>query len=181
MIPVLLILIPLIAGLASFFLKNDKAVRSWVLLSSFITLAVSVLGLTVLKDAKYLQHHCEWMQALGSSFSVKLDGMGQLLCLLNAIAYPLVILSTWNSSYKKSNNFFALMLLAQAGMMGVFLANGCIVVLFLLGTGIDTYVFSLFAMGWRKKNCCYFQILYLHFRWFTVNAYRDFVCVFSYS
>ena len=44
------------------------------------------------------------------------------------------------------------MLLAQAGMMGVFLANGCFVVLFLLGTGIDTDVFSLLAMGRRKKD-----------------------------
>src|SRR6186713_1082743 len=108
MIPVLLILVPLLAGLATFFLKNDKTARSWVLFSSFITLLVSILGLTVLKEAKYLEHHCEWMAALGSSFSVKLDGMGQLLCLLNAVAYPLVILATWNSSYKKPNNFFGL-------------------------------------------------------------------------
>ncbi len=157
MIPVLLILIPLIAGLASFFLKNDKAVRSWVLFSSFITLAVSILGLTVLKDAKYLQHQCEWMQALGSSFSVKLDGMGQLLCLLNAVAYPLVILSTWNSSYKKSNNFFGLMLLAQAGMMGVFLSMDALLFYFFWELALIPMYFLCSQWGGEKRIAVTFK------------------------
>ena len=112
MVPLLLILIPLLTGLTAFFIKNEKAVRSWVLLSSGLTLSISLLGLTVLKEDKFLQFQCEWLQTLGSSFSVRLDGMGQLLCLLNAVAYPLILLATWNSSYKKSHNFFALMLLA---------------------------------------------------------------------
>ncbi|RYG51233.1 MAG: NADH-quinone oxidoreductase subunit M, partial [Chitinophagaceae bacterium] len=122
MIAVLLILIPLLTGLAAFFFRDEKAVRSWALFSSLLTLAVSILGLTVFKEAKYLSYQCEWMQGLGSSFSVGLDGMGQVLCLLTAVAYPVIFLATWNSSYKKANNFFALMLLAQVGLMGVFLA-----------------------------------------------------------
>jgi NADH-quinone oxidoreductase subunit M len=157
MIPVLLILIPLIAGLASFFLKNDKSVRLWVLFSSFITLAVSILGLTVLKEAKYLEHHCEWMQALGSSFSVKLDGMGQLLCLLNAVAYPLVILSTWNSSYKKSNNFFGLMLLAQAGMMGVFLSMDALLFYFFWELALIPMYFLCSQWGGEKRIAVTFK------------------------
>ena len=157
MIPVLLILIPLIAGLASFFLKNDRSLRSWVLFSSFITLAVSILGLTVLKDAKYLAHHSEWMQALGSSFSVKLDGMGQLLCLLNAVAYPLVILATWNSKYKKPNNFFALMLLAQAGMMGVFLATDALLFYFFWELALIPMYFLCSQWGGEKRIAVTFK------------------------
>ncbi len=157
MIPVLLILIPLIAGLASFFLKNDKSVRIWVLFSSFITLAVSILGLTVLNDAKYLAHQCEWMQTIGSSFSVKLDGMGQLLCLLNAIAYPLVILSTWNSSYRKSSNFFGLMLLAQAGMMGVFLATDALLFYFFWELALIPMYFLCSQWGGEKRIAVTFK------------------------
>lgn len=157
MIPVLLILIPLIAGLASFFIKNDKSVRTWVLFSSFTTLAVSILGLTVLKESKYLAHHYEWMQALGSSFSVKLDGMGQLLCLLNAIAYPLVILSTWNSSYKKPNNFFGLMLLAQAGMMGVFLATDALLFYFFWELALIPMYFLCSQWGGEKRIAVTFK------------------------
>jgi NADH-quinone oxidoreductase subunit M len=122
MIAVLLILVPLLSGFTAFFLKNERSVRSWALFSSLATLVVSILGVAVLKDPKYLAYQTEWMGSLNSSFSVKLDGMGQLLCLLNAVAFPVIFVATWRSNYKNANNFFALMLLTQAGMMGVFLA-----------------------------------------------------------
>src|SRR5580765_5239921 len=103
MIPVLLIVIPLLSGLTAFFFKNERAVRSWALFSSLITLAVSLLGLTVLKDSSWLQYKVDWISSIGSSFFVKLDGMGQVLCLLTSLAFPLVFISTWNSQYKKAN------------------------------------------------------------------------------
>jgi NADH-quinone oxidoreductase subunit M len=46
--------------------------------------------------------------------------MSKLLCLLTAVAYPIIFIATWKNSYKKAHNFFALMLLTQAGLMGVF-------------------------------------------------------------
>ena len=122
MIPVLLIVIPLVSGLASFAIKNDRAVRSWALISSIATMAVSLLGLTILNKGSYLQFHASWISSINTSFSVKLDGMGQILCLLTAVSFPLVFISTWNSQYKRPNNFFALMLLMQVGLMGVFVA-----------------------------------------------------------
>ena len=122
MIPVLLIVIPLVTGLIAFFVKNEKAVRWWTLFSSIITLVVSILGLTYFKNTGELAHQFPWMSNLGSSFSVKLDGMGQVLCLLTAISFPVIFIATWNSSYKNSFNFFGLMLLSQAGLMGVFVA-----------------------------------------------------------
>ena len=157
MIPVLLILVPLLAGLATFFLKNDTTARSWALFASFGTLLVSILGLTLLKDGKYLEHHCEWMQTIGSSFSVKVDGMGQLLCLLNAVAYPLVILATWNSSYKKPNNFFGLMLLAQAGMMGVFLATDALLFYFFWELALIPMYFLCSQWGGEKRIAVTFK------------------------
>ena len=151
MIPVLLILVPLLTGLITFFLKNDKSVRSWALFSSVLTLAVSILGMSVLKEDKYLQQHCEWMQVIGSSFSVRLDGMAQLLCLLNAVAYPLVILATWSSTYKKPNNFFALMLLAQAGMMGVFVASDALLFYFFWELALIPMYFLCSQWGGEKR------------------------------
>ncbi len=122
MIPVLLIVIPLLSGLLTFFIQSERSARSWAFISSLGTLAISLLGLTIMNQPQYLQATAEWMPSLGSNFAVSLDGMGQLLCLLTAIAFPLVFLATWNSSYKKPGSFFALMLLSQAGLMGVFLS-----------------------------------------------------------
>jgi NADH-quinone oxidoreductase subunit M len=122
MIPVLLIVIPLLSGLLTFFIQSERSARTWAFISSIGSLAISILGLTIMNQPQYLQANAEWMPALGSKFAVSLDGMGQLLCLLTGIAFPLVFLATWNSSYKKPGSFFALMLLSQAGLMGVFLS-----------------------------------------------------------
>ena len=86
MIPVLLIVIPLVTGLAAFFIKQEKGVRSLALLSALVTLALSLLAVTIWKNSPHLAGKYEWMQSLGSSFSVRLDGMGQVLCLLTALA-----------------------------------------------------------------------------------------------
>jgi NADH-quinone oxidoreductase subunit M len=157
MIPVLLILIPLATGLAAFFLKNEKGARSLALLSSLLTLAVSLLGLTVMKDAKRLSFSAEWMQGLGSSFSVGLDGMGQLLCLLTAVAYPIIFLSTWNSTYKKAYNFFGLMLLAQAGLMGVFLAMDALLFYFFWELALIPVYFLCSQWGGEKRIAVTFK------------------------
>jgi len=122
MIAVLLILIPLIGGFAGFFIKEEKAAKSWSLFISIAALIVSVLGLTIMNTPSNLQYSAQWLPALGSKFSVRLDGVGQVLCLLTAIAFPVIFISTWNNTYRKAGNFFALMLLSQAGLMGVFVA-----------------------------------------------------------
>jgi len=122
MIPVLLIVVPLLSGLISFFIKSESGAKAWALFSSVIVLAISLLGLTVLNDYSYLHADKPWMETLGSSFSVSMDGMGQLLCLLTAIAFPLVFVSTYRSSYNRASSFYAFMLLSQAGLMGVFVS-----------------------------------------------------------
>ena len=94
---------------------------------------------------------------MGSSFSVKLDGMGQLLCLLTAIAFPLIFISTWNSVYKKANNFFALMLLSQAGLMGVFLAMDALLFYFFWELALIPVYFLCSQWGGEKRIAVTFK------------------------
>lgn len=157
MIPVLLILVPLLTGLVTFFFRNEKAARSWALFSSLATAIVSLLGLTLLRDEKYLTHHSDWMSALGSSFSVKLDGLSQLLSLLTAVCYPIIFLGTWNSTYKKANNFFALMLLTQAGLMGVFLATDALLFYFFWELALIPVYFLCSQWGGEKRIAVTFK------------------------
>lgn len=157
MIAVLLILVPLIAGLASFLLKEGKQSRAWALAASVGTLLFSLYAYTLGESNPALSFHAEWLQSLGSSFSVQLDGMGKLLCLLNAMAYPLVILATWNSSYKKANNFFGLMLLAQAGMMGVFIATDALLFYFFWELALIPMYFLCSQWGGEKRIAVTFK------------------------
>ena len=96
--------------------------KRWSLVATLAVLVISLLGLTLFNDAVYLQTDVEWLPELGSRFHVSLDGMGQLLCLLTALVFPLIFAATYRASYKGGGSFYALMLLAQAGLMGVFLA-----------------------------------------------------------
>lgn len=151
MIPVLFILIPLVSGLALFFFKNEKAAKSWALFTSMITLIVSLLGLTVLNDSKSLQFSADWLGSLGSSFSVQVDGIGQVLCLLTALSYPVILIATWKNEFQNAKNFFAFLLLTQAGMMGVFVAMDALLFYFFWELAIIPMYFLCSQWGGEKR------------------------------
>jgi len=157
MISLLLILIPLSSGLIAFFLKQKNTAKSWALLSSFATVAVSLLGLTVLNKPELLQFKCDWLPGLGSSFSIRLDGMGQLLCLLTAISFPLIFITTWHREYKNAYNFFGLMLLSQAGLMGVFLAMDALVFYFFWELALVPVYFLCSIWGGERRIAATFK------------------------
>jgi NADH-quinone oxidoreductase subunit M len=151
MIPVLLIVIPLLSGLAGFLIKNENSARSWSLFSSLVTLVVSLVGLTLSKDSGYLHADVQWLPALGSRFAVGLDGMGQILCLLTALSFPIIFIATWRDQYSRAGNFFALMLLAQAGLMGVFLAMDALLFYFFWELALIPVYFLCSLWGGEKR------------------------------
>lgn len=129
MIPVLLILIPLLTGLVSFFIKNDKAVKTWSLLSSVITLLIAFTAVFNCYPGQ-LSYDAAWLPTLGSRFALMTDGMGKMLCMLTAVSFPLIFAAIFKNNYKQSSGFYGLMLLSQAGLMGVFTAADALVFYF---------------------------------------------------
>ena len=130
MIPVLLIFIPLVTGLIGFLLKSEKTARGWALLSSLVTLVVALIGAGAAKGSEMLHADVAWLPDLGSRFAVGLDGLSLILSLLTAISFPLIFIATWRDSYKRAWNFYALMLLSQAGLIGVFVATDALLFYF---------------------------------------------------
>jgi NADH-quinone oxidoreductase subunit M len=187
MIPVLLILIPTVGGLISFFLKEAKAAKSWALLLSIITLAVAVFGIT---SNKQLSYDTTWLPFLGSRFSVAMDGMGKMLCLLTAISFPVVFAATYKNEYKNANSFYALMLLMQAGLTGVFVSADALLFYFFWEFALIPAYFLCSIWGGEKRIAVTFKffiytfigsllmlvgIIYLYFQ--TANgsfAIKDF-------
>lgn len=150
MLPVLLIVIPLISGMVAFLVKQERSVKSWALLSSIATLVVSIAAVMTTKE-NWLNHDQAWLPFIGSRFHVGLDGMGKILCLLNGIAFPVIFISTWNNSYRRSNNFYALMLLSQAGMMGVFVAMDALVFYFFWELALIPVYFLCSGWGGERR------------------------------
>ena len=155
--PELLIWIPFITGLIAFFINNGKGVRTFAIISSLVTLAVSIISLFYTDVA----HHPEyfyynnvsyvWMPYIGSSFSVGLDGMGFLLTFLTSLAFPLIFLVTNKSERNNSSSFIGLLLLAQAGMMGVFVATDALLFYFFWELALIPVYFLCSKWGGEKR------------------------------
>lgn len=131
--PALLIWLPLLGGVLSFFMKSEKAAKTTAMFFSILTLGVVVTSLFY-TDVKYQllnQVSYVWLPGIGASFALILDGLTRTLTLLTAIVLPIAILNVPAGKYKNPNVFFGLLMLTFCGLMGVFMA-------------IDALVFYLF-------------------------------------
>lgn len=151
--PEILIWSPLIAGLLCFIFQSQKNSRALALVSSIITLVISSLSLVYAKD-KYLsglQDSYVWMKYLGASFNIGLDGMGHLLTFLTAFSFPVIFTATYNKEYKSAPAFYGLMLLAQAGLMGVFMAMDAMAFYFFWELALIPVYFLSSRWGGEKR------------------------------
>ncbi len=152
--PELLLWFPLITGLIVFFIKEQKNVKAWALFSSLITLIISVVSLYYSDNTKYFSYNYvsyQWLQNIGSSFAVGLDGMGHLLTFLTALSFPIIFAATYKNGYKKANSFYGLMLLSQAGLMGVFVAIDALVFYFFWELALIPVYFLCSRWGGEKR------------------------------
>jgi len=147
----------LVSGLISFFIKDVKAAKGWALLSSIVTFVVSVAGIWLYNQPANLHYDTAWLPTLGSRFTVGLDGMGQILCLLNAVAMPIIFGATYRNMYQNPGAFYALMLLTQAGMMGVFLAYDCLLFYFFWELALIPAYFLCSQWGGEKRIAVTFK------------------------
>ena len=121
----LLIIVPLIASLLVFFTKGNTS-RTVALGLSVVEFILSLVVLFQYKhnpDSSNLSLNCPWVQSLGIHFAVSIDALSILMVLLTTFLVPLIILSSFNTSYEKPNSFYGLILLMQMALVGVFTAN----------------------------------------------------------
>lgn len=121
----LLIIVPLIASLLVFFTKGNTS-RTVALGLSVVEFVLSLVVLFQFKhnpDSANLILNCSWVESLGIHFAVSIDALSMLMVLLTTFLVPLIILSSFSSTYQKPNSFYGLILLMQMALIGVFTAN----------------------------------------------------------
>lgn len=121
MIALLLIIVPVIGGLAALFIKHESTAKGFSFFVSILTLVLALIGVYS-NQANQLHYDVSWMPDLGSRFTVGLDGLSKILALLTAISLPVIITATYKNTYASAGKFYGLMFLCQAGMLGVFLS-----------------------------------------------------------
>ena len=121
----LLIILPLLASLLVFAIKGNasKTVALGLSVVEFILSLVVLFQYKHNPDSSNLSLNCPWVQSLGIHFAVSIDALSILMVLLTTFLVPLIILSSFNTSYEKPNSFYGLILLMQMALVGVFTAN----------------------------------------------------------
>jgi NADH-quinone oxidoreductase subunit M len=150
MIPVLMIVIPVVTGLIAFFIKDERTVKAWALLSAVATLAVTLMAVFS-SNTSSLHFDARWLPIMGSRFTLSLDGMGKMLELLTAVSFPIIFAATYKNTYKSSNAFYGFMLLSQAGLMGVFAAADLLLFYFFWELALIPVYFLCSKWGGEKR------------------------------
>ena len=151
MIVLLLFLVPLISGLVTFQIKSESGAKTFSLLSSIVTFVIALAGIAFYTSPECWNFQATWMGQLGSSFHLKGDGLGKLLVVLTTLSFPIIFINSWNSSFKNTKNLLALMLLAQAGILGVFLAYDALLFYFFWELALIPIYFICSQWGGAKR------------------------------
>src|SRR6185295_5620781 len=96
----------------------------WIALG-FTTLVflVSLLLLTGSGAAGYrFQENYSWVGAINARYHLGIDGISMWLVLLTTLLMPIAILSSWTSITKRQLPYYALLLLLESAMIGVFVS-----------------------------------------------------------
>jgi NADH-quinone oxidoreductase subunit M len=152
--PELFIWVPLLAGILCFIVKNEQPAKAVALLGSLVVLAISLTSLCYTAPQyqnTYNSQNYIWLKYIGNSFYVSLDGTGRVLTLLTAVSFPIIFIATWRNTYKNAGAFYGLMLLAQCGLMGVFLAKDALLFYFFWELALIPVYFLCSRWGGEKR------------------------------
>jgi NADH-quinone oxidoreductase subunit M len=65
-------------------------------------------------------HEAAWIEPIGAKYAVGVDGISLLLVLLTTLLTFVAVLSSWNAIAVRAREYYALLLLLETGMLGVF-------------------------------------------------------------
>src|SRR6185295_12257595 len=119
---------PLVGMFVLLFINKEKTtlIKWW---ANFVALSGFVISLPVwfwfdFENSDKFQYvvNMPWIQSLGANYHVGIDGITLLLVMLTTLIGPLAILSSWDAIQVRVKEYYAFILMLQAGMLGVFIS-----------------------------------------------------------
>jgi NADH-quinone oxidoreductase subunit M len=119
-----LVLLPVAGAVVVAFTRRETLQKVFGLVFSTLGFALSLLMLGSFRDVAGMQlvEKRAWIPAWGISYHVGVDGLSLWLVILTTFLTPLALLGSWSSIGRRVREFVVLMLLLEAGMIGVFVA-----------------------------------------------------------
>lgn len=126
MIPGLLLLIPLIGGLAIIFAPAKQA--KWIaLLTSIVTFVYSVALAFAFdqwgKAGFALEASVMWVERFGITLAMGADSVAMMLILLSTMLMPLCVWGSFTAVQERLREYYGWLMVLLAAMIGVFLAR----------------------------------------------------------
>src|SRR5205807_5512648 len=126
----ILILLPVIGAATaivySFTPGAKESHHRWIALG-FTTLAF-LISLWLIRgsgsavNAFRFEDNYPWIASIGARYHVGVDGISLWLVLLTTLLMPISVLSSWTAITKRQPTYYALMLLLESAMIGVFVS-----------------------------------------------------------
>src|SRR3954453_3441954 len=123
----ILLLMPL-AGLLVLFLipgKNKDVVRVWANLVSLAGFLISIPLVLRFQNGTpgfQFEERFDWIPTLGAHYHIGIDGISLLLIMLTTLMGFIAILCSWSAIQDRPKEYYAMFLLLQTGMLGVFMS-----------------------------------------------------------
>ncbi|MHB8526252.1 MAG: complex I subunit 4 family protein [Candidatus Acidiferrales bacterium] len=118
---------PLLGTFALLLLSGDDHVwvRRLTLVTSVIEFVISLFllrGFDLSTPSYQFEEVYNWIPSLHIHYHMGVDGISLFLVLLTTFLTPLAVLCSWNSIHDHVKEFFAMLLVLEMGMVGVFCA-----------------------------------------------------------
>ncbi|HJZ81397.1 MAG TPA: NADH-quinone oxidoreductase subunit M, partial [Pyrinomonadaceae bacterium] len=126
----ILILLPVVgaatAGVYSFTPGAKESHHRWIALGfttvSFLISLVLIKGSGAALGAFRFEENYSWIAAINSRYHLGVDGISLWLVVLTTLLMPIAVLSSWTAVTKRQSIYYALMLLLESAMIGVFVS-----------------------------------------------------------
>ncbi len=105
--------------------SNKQLIRYW---ANFVGLLGFVVSLPLMTgfnkgQAGYqFYEHADWIPSIGATYTIGIDGISLLLVLLTTFMGFISILCSWSAIQDRVKEYYAMFLLLQVGMLGVFVS-----------------------------------------------------------
>ncbi|MGA9638302.1 complex I subunit 4 family protein, partial [Flavobacterium sp.] len=117
-----LILIILLVGAFITYFSGDKLASKVALLFSLAALGCSVALLNVFNQGENISFIAPWVNQPKISFALAADGLSLAMLILTTALTPLIILSSFGTTFKNAKSIYGLILFMAFAMAGTFLA-----------------------------------------------------------
>ncbi|WPR72449.1 NADH-quinone oxidoreductase subunit M [Flavobacterium sp. NG2] len=117
-----LILIILLVGAFITYLSGDKMASKVAFIFSVVALGYSLMLLNLFNLGENISYIAPWINQPKVSLALAADGLAMAMLLLTTALTPLIILSSFGTTFKNAKSIYGLILFMAFAMVGTFLA-----------------------------------------------------------